>query len=314
MSTVKRVYSGALSSTDLVAGKKYLMASDGSVVESVAAQDIATQTDKLLIPANKADPRYIEILERNIVMLMQGKMDKANVQPILDAIDSKGLASTLRYQLPQPSQVKIAIGDWVVGVAGGYARARADDPTKLEVLGLCTAATTSTFDIVTIGMTSYTQTAPNGTIVYLGLDGSMTTTKPTSGVVKKVGNVHANKVIVDIAPTIKLSVDSITTVPTAIRSNLDNLIVDKLKLGEFDSAQFNITIKGDNFVQSTILHVVHDGAGVAISTNVVSDVFSGIDVSKKSQFNVVRNDSGEVEVRITEARAGVVAKVRRILF
>jgi hypothetical protein len=289
------------------------MTSDGAVVESIDEQDVVTQTDKLLIPASKADPRYVEILERNIVMLMQGKMDKSNIQPIIDAIDSQGLVSTLRYQLPQPT-VKIAVGDWVVGQAGGYVKARADDLNKLEVLGLCTAATTTTFDIVTIGMTSYSLTATNGSLVYLGLDGSMTTTKPTSGIIKKLGNIHSNKVIVDIAPTIKLSVDSITTVPTAIRSNLDNQVVDKLKLAEFDSAQFNITIKGDNFVQSTILHVVHDGNGQAIDMSVVSDRFSGIDVSKKSVFSVVKNGFGEIEIRITEARIGVVAKVRRILF
>lgn len=313
MSIVKRIYNGVLGSTDLENGKKYLMTSDGAVVESTDEQDVVTQTDKLLIPASKADPRYVEILERNIVMLMQGKMDKSNIQPIIDAIDSQGLVSTLRYQLPQPT-VKIAVGDWVVGQAGGYVRARADDLNKLEVLGLCTAATATTFDVVTIGMTSYSLTAPNGSLVYLGLDGSMTTTKPTSGIIKKLGNIHSNKVIVDIAPTIKLSVDSITTVPTAIRSNLDNQVVDKLKLAEFDSAQFNITIKGDNFVQSTILHVVHDGNGQAIDMSVVSDRFSGIDVSKKSEFSAVKNGFGEIEVRITEARIGVVAKVRRILF
>jgi hypothetical protein len=313
MSIVKRIYNGVLGSTDLENGKKYLMTSDGAVVESIDEQDVVTQTDKLLIPASKADPRYVEILERNIVMLMQGKMDKSNIQPIIDAIDSQGLVSTLRYQLPQPT-VKIAVGDWVVGQAGGYVKARADDLNKLEVLGLCTAATATTFDIVTIGMTSYSLTAPNGSLVYLGLDGSMTTTKPTSGIIKKLGNIHSNKVIVDIAPTIKLSVDSITTVPTAIRSNLDNQVVDKLKLAEFDSAQFNITIKGDNFVQSTILHVVHDGNGQAIDMSVVSDRFSGIDVSKKSVFSVVKNGFGEIEIRITEARIGVVAKVRRILF
>lgn len=313
MSIVKRIYNGVLGSTDLENGKKYLMTSDGAVVESMDEQDVVTQTDKLLIPASKADPRYVEILERNIVMLMQGKMDKSNIQPIIDAIDSNGLVSTLRYQLPQPT-VKIAVGDWVVGQAGGYVKARADDLNKLEVLGLCTAATATTFDIVTIGMTSYSLTAPTGSLVYLGLDGSMTTTKPTSGIIKKLGNIHSNKVIVDIAPTIKLSIDSITTVPTAIRSNLDNQVVDKLKLAEFDSAQFNITIKGDNFVQSTILHVVHDGNGQAIDMSVVSDRFSGIDVSKKSEFSVVKNGFGEIEVRITEARIGVVAKVRRILF
>ncbi len=313
MSIVKRIYNGVLGSTDLENGKKYLMTSDGAVVESIDEQDVVTQTDKLLIPASKADPRYVEILERNIVMLMQGKMDKSNIQPIIDAIDSQGLVSTLRYQLPQPT-VKIAVGDWVVGQAGGYVKARADDLNKLEVLGLCTAATTTTFDIVTIGMTSYSLTAPNGSLVYLGLDGSMTTTKPTSGIIKKLGNIHSNKVIVDIAPTIKLSVDSITTVPTAIRSNLDNQVVDKLKLAEFDSAQFNITIKGDNFVQSTILHVVHDGNGQAIDMSVVSDRFSGIDVSKKSVFSAVKNGFGEIEIRIAEARIGVVAKVRRILF
>jgi hypothetical protein len=313
MSIVKRIYNGVHGSTDLENGKKYLMTSDGAVVESIDEQDVVTQTDKLLIPASKADPRYVEILERNIVMLMQGKMDKSNIQPIIDAIDSQGLVSTLRYQLPQPA-VKIAVGDWVVGQAGGYVKARADDLNKLEVLGLCTAATATTFDIVTIGMTSYSLTAPNGSLVYLGLDGSMTTTKPTSGIIKKLGNIHSNKVIVDIAPTIKLSVDSITTVPTAIRSNLDNQVVDKLKLAEFDSAQFNITIKGDNFVQSTILHVVHDGNGQAIDMSVISDRFSGIDVSKKSMFSAVKNGFGEIEIRITEARIGVVAKVRRILF
>lgn len=313
MAQVKRIYSDVASNIQLDAGKKYLMNSDGSVVESTVEADIITQTDKILIPASKGDPRYQEILERNIVMLMQSKMDKANIQPIIDAIDSQGLVSTLRYQLPQPA-TKIAIGDWVVGVAGGYVKARADDLSKLEVLGLCTAATATTFDIVTIGMTSYSLTAPNGTLVYLGLDGSMTTTKPSSGIIKKLGNVHSNKVIVDIAPTIKLSIDSITTVPTAIRSNLDNQIVDKLKLAEFDSVQLNISIKGENFVQSTILHIVHDGNGQAIEMNVVSDAFSGIDVSKKSTFSAVKNAFDEVEIRIGEARIGTTAKIRRIMF
>lgn len=313
MAQVKRIYSDVASNIQLDAGKKYLMNSDGSVVESTVEADVITQTDKILIPASKGDPRYQEILERNIVMLMQSKMDKANIQPIIDAIDSQGLVSTLRYQLPQPT-TKIAIGDWVVGVAGGYVKARADDLSKLEVLGLCTAATATTFDIVTIGMTSYSLTAPNGTLVYLGLDGSMTTTKPSSGIIKKLGNVHSNKVIVDIAPTIKLSIDSITTVPTAIRSNLDNQIVDKLKLAEFDSVQLNISIKGENFVQSTILHIVHDGNGQAIEMNLVSDMFSGIDVSKKSTFSAVKNAFDEIEIRIGEARIGTTAKIRRIMF
>lgn len=313
MAQVKRIYSDLASNIQLESGKKYLMNSDGSVVESAVEADVITQTDKILIPASKGDPRYQEILERNIVMLMQSKMDKANIQPIIDAIDSQGLVSTLRYQLPQPS-TKIAIGDWVVGVAGGYVKARADDLSKLEVLGLCTAATATTFDIVTIGMTSYSLTAPNGTLVYLGLDGTMTTTKPGSGIIKKLGNIHSNKVIVDIAPTIKLSIDSITTVPTAIRSNLDNQIVDKLKLAEFDSVQLNISIKGENFVQSTILHIVHDGNGQAIEMNVVSDLFSGIDLGKKSTFSAIKNAFDEVEIRISEARIGTTAKIRRIMF
>jgi hypothetical protein len=59
---------------------------------------------------------------------------------------------------------------------------------------------------------------------------------------------------------------------------------------------------------------VHDGNGQAIDMSVVSDRFSGIDVSKKSVFSVVKNGFGEIEIRITEARIGVVAKVRRILF